>query len=561
MDKKIRVLNTYRHSNVYKRFFVYSFIITLIPFMLSLIIFAWFYNYKTTESVKNEAINGAIKSTAELETAINVADNIYIQFSENKTIYEMLNGDGYSVKHINDSAKVYDLFNKTINISSYIDSIYIFDENKQYVYSSQNSNYINNFSDRNWYEYYISNKQRNFMVCSEVEGGNVFSRVYQLLEYERPVGLLIVNISFAGQKNGECTILTADGEPLFGYDATDKAKYERYKGNGSSLISFHENDREVVATTVGGIYSLISEYEKNSSTWLFALIIIISFTVSLGAAAVFAFRHANYYYRSIADIVMQIKGMTGIPTPIAESTDELEFIKETVFQTITEKDNTKNLLIDKMIELNKMQAAALQSQINPHFLFNTLNLINGFILRKSDVDCEATMLISLLSEIFEFVMDNKDSIVPLYKEIEYAKKYVEIEMIKKNKNFDVEWDVEPETVECKVIKMILQPIIENAMYHGIRNLIDKRGVISIKIYHEADKLMIKVNDNGLPLSKESIDKINGLLSGDGMVDGGHIGLANVNRRIRLIYGEEYGCSFESGNRGSECTIKLPFETE
>lgn len=130
-------------------------------------------------------------------------------------------------------------------------------------------------------------------------------------------------------------------------------------------------------------------------------------------------------------------------------------------------------------------------------------------------------------------------------------------MIKKNYSFDVEWNIEG-IQECYVIKMILQPIVENAIYHGVRHLRNQRGIIQINVSTEKDSLVISVVDNGNEIDEERIANINESLRKSSINDGEHIGLRNVNERIKIVYGGTYGCKLMRNGNKTECKVILPY---
>ena len=137
-----------------------------------------------------------------------------------------------------------------------------------------------------------------------------------------------------------------------------------------------------------------------------------------------------------------------------------------------------------------------------------------------------------------YIMDVKNIMTSINKEIEYTKKYIEIEAIKHLYNFDVVWNVSPDVQNQMVIKMILQPLIENALQHGIYPLNKKHGKIKINIFVKNSKLYISVSDNGIGIQKEQLKMINEKLNKNKKPLTKHIGLQNINYRLKLIYGNK-----------------------
>ena len=558
MNKNMNIFKKFSKNSVYRKFFVYSFFVIIIPFIFVLFSVVEFYCYRNESIEKTEFINDCIRSTAEMETAMDIADNVYVQYFDNTDIKMLLSTEPNSVEYMKSNLVVYDLFNKTINVSSYIESIYLYDIDKEYVYSSQNSNSISDFNDKNWYDYYLKEKHRNFTVYSTK--GNVISIMYQLVDLDELMGFLIINIKTNNPESS--VILDGDGKPLYGYSGLcDLSELdENMLQDIKSVNYFHNGKNSFVLTDMDNMHFLFFQKKQNGNGMPLFFIVVISTLMSLCISLLFAFKHTNYYYKSIADIILQIKNTSSLPVHLQNSENEIEFIKETIYDIMMQNSNMQSELIEKVIEVNSMQALALQAQINPHFLFNTLNLINGLIIEQTGDDCEATTLILLLSEVFEFIIED-NNVIPLWKEVEYAQKYVEIEMIKKNRSFDIEWNIDKEVEKSNVIKMILQPIIENSITHGIRNLTDRRGHIIINAHREGKDIVISVYDNGYAISKEGLEKINRLLEGEKIEKEKHIGLVNVNKRIQLVCGKDYGCKLYSDSTGTMCIINLPLNFE
>lgn len=175
--------------------------------------------------------------------------------------------------------------------------------------------------------------------------------------------------------------------------------------------------------------------------------------------------------------------------------------------------------------------------MNPHFLFNTLSLVNSLIIEETGADTEAVMVIDTLSELLHSSLDTKIYIVSVEDELEYAKKYVDIELIKNDYNFIVEWDISPEVLNMQTLKMVLQPIIENAIFHGIGSKTDDDiGKIVISAYTKNDNLLFCIQDNGTGIEPHRLTALINSLSMNEFVETKHIGLSNVNNRINLLYG-------------------------
>ena len=205
-------------------------------------------------------------------------------------------------------------------------------------------------------------------------------------------------------------------------------------------------------------------------------------------------------------------------------------------------------------EKRKMEKKLLQSQINPHFLYNTLDSIIWMIQGEEYEGAEK--MVSLLAKFFRISLSQGKDMIPLEKELEHAISYLAIQNIRFKDKFEFSVHADKELLKYLCPKLSIQPLLENAIYHGMEGKFED-GEITIRVYEKENVIYIEVADNGLGMSEEKIDYImkNKVVSGK---RGSGIGVRNVNERIKLIYGEEYGISIKSElDEGTTVTIKIP----
>ncbi|MHA6533373.1 sensor histidine kinase [Paenibacillus sp. BAC0078] len=202
----------------------------------------------------------------------------------------------------------------------------------------------------------------------------------------------------------------------------------------------------------------------------------------------------------------------------------------------------------------KGELEVLQSQINPHFLYNTLNSVIRLAERgKTD---EVVTMIQSLSKFFRISLSKGNNIITMQEELDHVRHYLVIQSFRFKNKFRYEIKAQDEVLQYQTIKLILQPIAENALYHGIEMLPDE-GLISINAELQEGLIVIRISDNGLGMTRETLNTI---LSGGGksVGNGSGVGVRNVNERIGLYYGREYGLSFESElEEGTTVTIIFP----
>lgn len=203
----------------------------------------------------------------------------------------------------------------------------------------------------------------------------------------------------------------------------------------------------------------------------------------------------------------------------------------------------------------KSEFDSLQSQINPHFLYNTLDIIVWMI--ENEKREEASQIVTALARFFRISLSHGRSIIPVKSEFDHVRNYLMIQHMRFKNKFSYEIIADEGVLGLASIKLMLQPIVENAIYHGME-FMDGDGEIEIRSYREDEDLYFLVKDNGLGMTEEQVESI---LNGEGensSKKGSGIGVKNVNERIKLYFGEEYGLMIDSEpDVGTTVTIHLP----
>ena len=227
-------------------------------------------------------------------------------------------------------------------------------------------------------------------------------------------------------------------------------------------------------------------------------------------------------------------------------------------QTITLMVKRMKDLMDKMVreqeDKRKSELDALQSQINPHFLYNTLDSVVWMV--ECEQYREAISMVKALAKLFRISLSKGNSIITIEDELTHAQNYMSIQQMLYRNKFCVKIDVEPAIRGCITIKLIVQPILENAIYHGME-FMDGEGEITVHGYEKDGDIYIEVSDNGMGIPEETIES---LLTDKSRArgKGSGIGLWNVNQRIALYFKGDYGLSIKSElDEGTTVTIHLP----
>ena len=216
-------------------------------------------------------------------------------------------------------------------------------------------------------------------------------------------------------------------------------------------------------------------------------------------------------------------------------------------------------IVNEHEEKRKSEFDSLQAQINPHFLYNTLDIIVWQI--ENEKQSEAVHTVTALARFFRLSLGKGKNIVTVKDEIDHVKNYLMIQHMRFKNKFDYEFDIAEDVLELPSLKLMLQPLVENAIYHGME-FMDGDGLITIKAWREENELYLSVADNGLGMTEDKVEMILTGKSSSGNGRGSGIGVKNVNERIKLYFGEAYGLTIDSEpDEGTKVTIHLPVKAD
>jgi len=290
--------------------------------------------------------------------------------------------------------------------------------------------------------------------------------------------------------------------------------------------------------------------------------------VNIGALAVAVIFSILAAWRISAGIYLPIKKLHDTTAEVTredlnrlidtEHTDEITELGMS-FDIMTSR--IKELLDFKLQEqdrLKKYELRTLQAQINPHFLYNTLDTI--IWMAQSNQNARVVELVQALSAFFRISLSKGKDWISVSDEIEHVCAYLAIQKMRYRDILDYRVEVDPAALDGVVLKLTLQPLVENALYHGVKN---KRGggEIVVRGRREDGQLLLEVQDSGIGMEPETLEKIRAALVADeepGEPAHGGFGIYNVNRRIKLFYGKQYGLEVNSVyGEGTKVKVRLP----
>ena len=303
--------------------------------------------------------------------------------------------------------------------------------------------------------------------------------------------------------------------------------------------------------------------QRNFTRWAISYMIVLLCVIGFSAVAAWIISESVY---------IPIKKLHDVTTTITEQ-DLQALVTSDNVDEITELGMSFNIMIGKIKELldskmkeqenlKKAELRALQAQINPHFLYNTLDTI--IWMAESKKTEQVVEIVGALSNFFRISLSKGMDWITIGEEVERIRSYLIIQKMRYRDILDFNIQVDNDVVENTILKLILQPLVENALYHGIKN---KRqgGTINIRAKRkDEDEILIEVEDDGIGFTPEKLAQLRTELaddSGDIKLENG-FAIGNVNKRIRLYYGKSYGLSIKSEyTSGTRVTLVIPAKLE
>ncbi|HEX2927640.1 MAG TPA: histidine kinase [Ruminiclostridium sp.] len=212
---------------------------------------------------------------------------------------------------------------------------------------------------------------------------------------------------------------------------------------------------------------------------------------------------------------------------------------------------------DDQQKIREMEMKAMQELIKPHFVYNTLDSIIGLLEQNRNDD--AINMVDSLGKFFRTSLSHGREVVMIREEIDHIRSYLMIQQFRFSYKFDYLFEIDNEIYNFKTVKLILQPLVENSIYHGIRKL-NKKGLIVINGYLKDDQVIFEISDNGEGIEKEKTEQLNRIMAGEEEVEDQNLyfGIRNVNERIKLNFGSDYGLRYQSEvSVGTKVVVNIP----
>ena len=570
----------FKFNSIFLRTFLFITALTVIPFIVLSIMF-----YSNT--LKNIREEIALENSYIFDNSVNIIDRTLMEVDTlSSSLASNESTQLYTINNVStDSFKTISRLAKTLPIIyRYIDSIYIYSEPTDTVIMDNNSIPLSDLSDTDWISAYhaVTSPKGTIIPRSK---NNVYPQLITIIKpiyvADEKKGAIIMNINTQSIYNSMLYQQYKDGRLFFLVNADNKiiisselSYFNTYPDNiGPNTLTIESNPKNSVYEINDKNYVVLSGdssisdykyisayplelYEHKLSTMKLQIIGILLLLMII--IFILAYVASVRSYSPLNEIISFLDNSQPPAGSIEEEDkNELMYIINSIQTHINDKTKMAEILEERMKLLRKSQYDMLQTQINPHFLYNTLETINWMAYNMSNSENPVSKSLINLASFFRNTLTS-GYFVSIENEIKYTKEYVNILALRYGDLFDIEWDIDESILSYTIIKICLQPIIENAVYHGIKQKNDK-GLIKIKGLCDDNNIILIVSDDGIGIEKDALDELNKTLSETSFTnEKSHIGLSNVNQRIKIIFGDSYGIHVESTvGVGTDVYVTIP----
>lgn len=542
-----------------------------------------------------------------IDAMMNELERLNINLSSNPSVRLRLKSviskldNGLSAEDYEETNTIIDLLYSSANFNSNVASLYVYFNNNEnwFVSSTNRISNLDFFYDTSWYDSF-----RNHLATQEPYWGEfreihdflfqkgrdikvftLFNKIYSSGKAE-PDGVLVLNIMAEQMDSVLDKLVENEHEIFFIADIHNQIIFKNNQEKKSKLsqnspVPFKgKNIRSIDSIAKEGIHYQIYSFGSSLYDWNYVYMIpqdivfampdlltkltvgIIFIVVLLGTLLCYKFASKNYQdILSLVSILENAKQGNDLPADSQSSLGLFNYILQHVLRSFVQIDYLQVQLSEKKYYLKTLELLALQSQLNPHFLFNTMQMIYWKTIALTGEPNEASCMIENLSDLLHYSLDDSEKMVPLFEEVRITNCYLEIQKSRNKDLFEVSWGLNNIDPDIPIAKLILQPLVENAITHGLQGKHTK-SYIKILLKQYESHLKITVIDNGIGIKKDRLREINRLLHSSGKTVSEHIGLFNTNKRLQLIYGTGYSLYIRSKeNKGTCLTLILPNSTE
>lgn len=583
-------LKDYRFSSILLKYFLLLFICLVLPVT---VLNSWYGKQQRKrlyeEFVKRNEMS-LEQAYSNVYSVILSTKNLAYSLSVNNNVKYLAYRPSVSGDITNNRESVKDMLSVIKNANAYVDSIYIYFYNSGEVVSNLGVSGYEVFQDKEALALFSKDMPARNILLPRIKK-NKYPYLLTVLYPVRvggsgSMGLIAVNLDVEklGNYIGSGSYRSADAAlKLLIFDESmetlvysDEYRLLQEPEEIEKLKSFPKNEEILseVYTLWGGSWAVsglesredglrylylssMQEFEKQNKEADTRIRQVAVLTGML--CLLLAFLLAVWVYRPVKrtlHVLSEVSMLTEWDRK--EHVDEIEAIQRSILSAKKENDDLNAQIQERIISLHNAQICALQTQINPHFLFNTLEAIANAAALLMNGDNQITEMIYTLGKLMRISLSNENYLVPLKEELEHVKLYVKLVEFRYHGRVCLHQEIPEELQEERIIKLTLQPLIENAIQHGLAG---KRsgGNIWLKGEKKGKDNYIYVVDNGTGVTEEMLEKLREQLKDSAITGSRHIGMRNVDQRLKLVFGEGYGLTVGASKEGGMC-VTVRFQT-
>lgn len=581
--KIISYLKDYRFSSILIKYFLLLFICLVIP-VISLSL--WYAN-QMQDNLEQEVLK---RNEASLEQAYDNVNSVILSMKD--MAYSISRYEGIQYLNTRSSVQsdttgnletVKNLLSIVCTSNDYVDSICVYFSGSNECITDNGVFVMDQYPDDEWLEMYSEDMPNRTVIRARKKNG----KYPYLLTILNPIsagkddhiGAVVINIDVEelGEYIGSGRYRNKDYSPMlliFDQQMEKLVYSDEYRLLREETFAFDIIDH--FTEKISGIYELWGERylvsgvfsEQDGLHYIYlssmrqfdsqseaATRLLLGVTIVVGIVClILASLLAVWVYQPIQNTIRVLKDMTMLTEwDKKEHVDEMEAIQRSILSAKQEQDNLNEQIQERIISLHNAQICALQTQINPHFLNNTLEAIGNAAALLMKGENKVTEMIYALGSLMRISLSGENYLVPLEEELRHVELYVKLVDFRFRGRIAMHIEIPEELKREKIVKLTLQPLIENAIEHGLAKRRND-GNIWIKGERQGEKIYIHVIDNGDGVSEEELIKLQKQLEESPINSGRHIGLRNVNQRLKLVFGEEYGLRLSSMPEGGLCVM-------
>lgn len=591
-------------NNYFIHKLILYFVLLAFPIILLGTAFYYYSNYSIKKDINKRAENTFILSSKYLEQIFDTGREQTTLFNNSAaltlSLHKILTGQPMEYNDYTVQNAVFSILENLNATVDFVDSAYIYlDNNKgNYFQSGKKTVNISDSHDQEWLKIYkasdpdidswiVKRSTRDYSFEPEKESISIFRRLNStkgVLVFNLNIKSLINRLDFLQTYDSENIVVTdAGGIPLF-FNSTASnlhismnksidSQFSHVNSLNNELLSHVtlNGDKYILTEIISDQYglrylSLVKEtviYDSLHQIILFVLMSIL-FVFILCLIISYRITHKNFQHiQYILDILWKaekgIYKLNDFKSPTFK--DEYDLILNNLINTFISNNTLHMQLKESQISKQSAELAALQLQINPHFFFNTLQTINLEITKNEGFDAPACTLTHNLSDILRYALGDPNKPVSIRDEIEQCKYYINIQKFNYAEKFFLLWDYEDSILHYSIIRLLLQPLIENSLYHGIKQK-EASSIIRIKIVEHHEYMYFSILDNGIGIEREQLLELKESLNTDSEQSShSHIGLKNTHKRLILSYPGNTGLKIISHYGWGTCvTFSIPKTT-